>query len=63
MQYEKHPNQALNCNIFRIPVYPLSNRSHEAHHSHNGFEIRSFAPVVSVVGGPPGQSLQTSRGI
>ena len=42
MQYEKRPNQALNCNIFRIPFHPLSNRSHKAHHGHNGFEIRSF---------------------
>jgi hypothetical protein len=48
MQYEKHPNQALNCNIFRIPFHLLSNRSHKAHRGHNGFEIRSFALVVSV---------------
>jgi len=44
MQYEKHPNQALNCNIFRIPFHPLSNRSHKAHHGHNGFEIRPSCP-------------------
>jgi hypothetical protein len=62
MQYEKHPNQALNCNIFRIPFHPLSNRSHNAHHGHNRLESVPFAPVMSVVGGP-GQSLQTSRRI
>jgi hypothetical protein len=52
MQYEKDPNQALNCNIFRIPFPSLPNRLHQAHHGHNGFEIRSFAAVVSVVAGP-----------
>ncbi len=50
MQYGKHPNQALNCNIFRIPFPLLPNRSHQAHHGNNGVQIRSLAPAVSAVG-------------
>jgi hypothetical protein len=61
MQYWKHPNQALNCNIFRISFPLLPNRSHQAHHGNNGFEIRSLAPFVSVAGDPRSEFTKLAR--